>query len=367
MLTQKVNPKITISGFDIEWDLEKGINLWAGFPTLSMWIGTTTAGMMAGFQRMVGEDRFNLCMQIGGLNSVEGDWSVIASRPTFEEGLQLLSDIAWPAGWGRWQLVSLDRDKKEARYRATNSWEGLYQRALGVCWGSGMIAGKFAGFTSRVFGTPCWSEQVRFMARGDEYDEFVVTESAWTPQQRLDRLLHEGKASNVDLVVALQKLQHEVQERERTERELRDKLELIRRQEETLRTLAVPIVQVWDGVLMVPLMGSLDSERAGDVMERLLQEIVSARARFAILDLTAVDHVDTSTANHLVRIVRAVDLLGARVVVTGIRSAVAQAMVGLGMDLSSMTTLRNLQEGLRACMRWRAEEEATSHSSKLGR
>jgi len=103
------------------------------------------------------------------------------------------------------------------------------------------------------------------------------------------------------------------------------------------------------------------------VMERLLQEIVSARARFAILDLTAVDHVDTSTANHLVRIVRAVDLLGARVVVTGIRSAVAQAMVGLGMDLSSMTTLRNLQEGLRACMRWRAEEEATSHTSKFGR
>lgn len=205
------------------------------------------------------------------------------------------------------------------------------------------------------------------MARGDEYDEFVVTESAWTPQQRLDRLLHEGKASNVDLVVALQKLQHEVQERERTERELRDKLDLIRRQEETLRTLAVPIVQVWDGVLMVPLMGSMDSERAGDVMERLLQEIVSARARFAILDLTAVDHVDTSTANHLVRIVRAVDLLGARVVVTGIRSAVAQAMVGLGMDLSSMTTLRNLQEGLRACMRWRAEEEATSHTSKFGR
>lgn len=88
------HPKITISGFDIEWDLEKGINLWAGFPTLSMWIGTTTAGMMAGFQRMVGEDRFNLCMQIGGLNSVELGRSVSACS---------------------WRLLGQRNDRREVR------------------------------------------------------------------------------------------------------------------------------------------------------------------------------------------------------------------------------------------------------------
>lgn len=153
------NPKITISGFDIEWDLAQGINLWAGMPTLSMWIPNTTAGMMAGFCRMVGEERFNLCMQIGGINSVDGDWAIISSAPTFEEGLARISEIAWPAGWGRWTVESIDRTKKEARYRTHNSWEGIYQRSLGVCWGSGMMAGKLDdstdGKTRRTFPAFC--------------------------------------------------------------------------------------------------------------------------------------------------------------------------------------------------------------------
>jgi len=115
---------------------------------------------------------------------------------------------------------------------------------------------------------------------------------------------------------------------------------------------SVPIVQVWDGVLTVPLMGSLDGQRATEMMERLLAEIVRARARYAILDLTAVAVVDTSTADHLVRIVRAIELLGARAIIAGISPAVAQTMVSLGVDLTRLTTLRNLQEALKACMHW---------------
>src|SRR5262249_5924262 len=135
-------------------------------------------------------------------------------------------------------------------------------------------------------------------------------------------------------------------------------------QEEALRTLAVPIVQVWDRVLTVPLMGALNEDRAASMTERLLSEIVRTRSRFAILDLTAVDNVHTNTAHHLVRIVRAIDLLGARAVITGIRPQVAHAIVSLGVDLSSMSTLRDLQEGLRACMRWLEEEATTANAGK---
>jgi rsbT co-antagonist protein RsbR len=190
----------------------------------------------------------------------------------------------------------------------------------------------------------------------------VVRQTDLSPEQRLDELLEQGKASNIDLVVALARLKLEMAGRERTTQELREKLELIRRQEETLRTLAVPIVQVWDGVLTVPLMGLLDAERAAGMTERLLSEIVRTRSRFTILDLTAIDYVDSSTANHLVRIVRAIDLLGARAIITGIRPQVAHAIVALGVDLSAMTTLRDLQEGLRACMRWLAEEQASGET-----
>ena len=359
-MTDPTNPSIKLPGFEIIWDLQKGINLWAGLPTLSMWIPTTVAGLMSGLHSMVGTERFNLCMQVGGQQSVEQDWAVVSGAPTFEEGFVRISDIAWPAGWGRWLLVSLDRERKEAVYRATNSWEGIYQRALGVCWGSGMMAGKFSGLTSRIFGIPCWAEQTVFTAQGAEYDEFIVRESHITLDQRLDELLQQGKASSADLAVALEKLKQEMKERERTSADLREKLQVIERQEESLRSLSVPIVQVWDGVLTVPLMGSLDGRRATEMMERLLSEIVVTRARYAILDLTAVAVVDTNTADHLVRIVRAIELLGARPIIAGISPAIAQTMVSLGVDLSRLTTLRNLQEALKACMRWLEEADSAA-------
>ena len=352
--------KVSLPGFDIEWDLARGLNLWAGVPTLSMWLTTTTAGLMAGFERMVGTERFNLCMQIGGQDSAEGDWQVIASAPTFEEGLAKISDIAWPAGWGRWQLVSLDREKIEAVYRAHNSWEGIYQKALGVCWGSGMMAGKLAAITGRLLGVPCWAEQRTFTARGDEYDEFVVRRSEFTAQERLLRLMEEGKAASLDLAVALEDLKRQNEERERAAAELREKLDVIERQDRALREMAVPIIQVWDGVLTLPILGMLDTSRAAMITDRLLTEIVERRARYAILDLTAVEAVDTHTADHLLRIVQAISLLGARAVITGIRASVSQTLVSLGVDLAQLRTLRDLQEGLRACMRWMEEESRQS-------
>ncbi|WP_437992452.1 STAS domain-containing protein [Sorangium sp. So ce145] len=343
-------PRITISGFDIEWDMKNGVNLWAGTPTLSMWIPSSVAGLMSGMVAMVGVERFNLCLQLGGRQSVDGDWAIISAHPSFEEGIRQVSEIAWPAGWGRWEVVAVDRERREVRYRTVNSWEAIYQRALGVSWGSAMVAGKLAGITERLFGVPCWAEQTVFAAQGAAYDEFLVRPTDETVEARLSALLEADRGTSSDLAVALSRLRNEVAEREKTELALREKLELIQQQETALSAMVAPIIQVWDGVLTVPVMGGLDNQRASALMERLLGAIVDSQTRSVILDLTAVEAVDTSTADHLIRIVRAVELLGARVVVTGIRPAVAQTVVSVGMDLDRMITLRNLQEGLKVCM-----------------
>lgn len=344
------NPSVTISGFEIAWDLEAGLNLWAGVPTLSMWIPSSVAGMMSAMVAMVGVERFNLCMQLGGQQSIGDDWTMLEEGQSFERDFHLLARASWPAGWGLWELLSLDREHREARYRVRSGWEALYQRALGVVWGSAMTAGKLAGLTARVFGVPCWAEQTAFAAGGAEHDEFVVRPTERTVEQRMEELFATDQATSADLAVALQRLRSEMADRERTEQELREKLQVIQEQEAALRTLGAPILQVWDGVLTVPVMGGLDSGRAFDLMERLLRAIAGSSTRSVILDLTAVHEVDSGTADHLIRIVRAVELLGARVVVTGIRAAVAQTMVSLGLDLSAIATLRDLQQGLLACM-----------------
>ncbi|WP_437602536.1 STAS domain-containing protein [Sorangium sp. So ce590] len=137
----------------------------------------------------------------------------------------------------------------------------------------------------------------------------------------------------------------------RTEQELRGKLQLIERQQQVIRALSTPILQVWDRVLTLPLVGMFDTTRAADVMEGVLREVVRTQARYAILDLTGIEAMDTETANHLLKLSSAIRLLGAEGIITGIHPAIAQTLVGLGVDLSSIETRSTLRQGLEHCIR----------------
>ncbi len=142
----------------------------------------------------------------------------------------------------------------------------------------------------------------------------------------------------------------DISDRRRTERELRDKLAVIEEQRAEIRLLSTPIIEVWDRVLTAPVLGALDGERAARLQERLLAALRSTGARFTIVDLTGVEAKDAATVGHLVRLFQAVRLLGAEGIFTGIAPAVAQTIVGLGVDLTGMTTRANLREALRYCI-----------------
>lgn len=134
------------------------------------------------------------------------------------------------------------------------------------------------------------------------------------------------------------------------ERYLRSQLDLIKQQKQVIRSLSIPIIEVWDHVLMLPMVDVVDEAHTAEVMSSLLDAVVYTRARFAIVDVTGLDAVAPRTAAYLIDLVRAVRLLGAEGVVTGIQPNVAQAIVALGLDLSSITTLSNVRAGLRYCM-----------------
>lgn len=150
----------------------------------------------------------------------------------------------------------------------------------------------------------------------------------------------------------------DVSQAKSTEQELRTKLELIERQRQVIRDLSTPIIQVWDGVLTLPMIGVVDSQRTAEVMDALLEAIARTGARYAIIDLTGVDMVDTKTASYLLDLAGAIRLLGAEGIVTGIRSNVAQTIVSLGLDLNNITTLGNLRAALQHCIRQMSKERA---------
>jgi rsbT co-antagonist protein RsbR len=120
--------------------------------------------------------------------------------------------------------------------------------------------------------------------------------------------------------------------------------DVIARQHEEMLELSTPVVQLWDSILGLPLIGTLDSARTQVVMESLLQRIVDTGARIAIIDITGVPTVDTLVAQHLLKTVAAARLMGADCIISGIRPQIAQTVVHLGLDLSTVVTKATLAD-----------------------
>src|SRR5215211_5949099 len=121
---------------------------------------------------------------------------------------------------------------------------------------------------------------------------------------------------------------------------------IIREQQQAIRELSTPVLQVRDRLLILPIIGVLDSQRARQLTEQLLGAIQANRARVVVLDITGVATIDVTVADHLVQTVEAARLMGASAIITGLSSKIAQTLVDLGVDLSMMRTVGDLQGGL---------------------
>lgn len=122
--------------------------------------------------------------------------------------------------------------------------------------------------------------------------------------------------------------------------------EVIKRQNDELLELSTPVVKLWDGILALPVVGTLDSARSQVMMESLLERIATTGAGTAILDITGVPTVDTLTAKHLLQTVSAIRMMGADCIISGIRPQIAQTIVHLGIDLHGVTTRPTLADAL---------------------
>lgn len=203
----------------------------------------------------------------------------------------------------------------------------------------------------------------RIIPRGVETDEVlgivlllrdVLARSLFVKYQddseKLNRILdaYEPAANSIAVTVGVSF----VQERER----------VIREQQEAIRELSTPVLQVRDRLLILPIIGVLDTQRARQLTEQLLTAIQSQRAKVVVIDITGVASIDQSVANHLVQTVEAARLMGASAILTGLSSKIAQTVVDLGVDLTMMRTVGDLEGGLEVAERLlgvRAEEADT--------
>jgi rsbT co-antagonist protein RsbR len=123
--------------------------------------------------------------------------------------------------------------------------------------------------------------------------------------------------------------------------------EVIAQQSRAMIDMSTPIAALWDGVLMLPIVGLLDSRRAEDIMQRMLEQIAEKQAIMFILDISGVAVVDTAVANHLIRMTKAAQLMGSDTIVSGLSASVARTIVELGIDVGDMRTTGTLQDALK--------------------
>ena len=151
------------------------------------------------------------------------------------------------------------------------------------------------------------------------------------------------------------------------QRELEEKIATIEQQRAAIRELSTPIMEVWNGVLCLPIVGVVDTVRSAEMTSALLRTIVEKQTRCAIIDITGIEVMDTSTAEHFIRMARAVRLLGAKCVITGINPHIAQTIVHMGVELADVVTHRTLRDALHQHVNSAEQETRTLKGEPGGR
>ena len=188
----------------------------------------------------------------------------------------------------------------------------------------------------------------------DEYGDDKLSrrtyENAWYPL-RGDNQEVTGLVCFLSDVTERERLRSDLgQQNEQLEKGMQENAKLVDQLRSAVSELSTPVIELWESVLALPIVGRVDTERSNQMSERLLEAVQQYRARFVIIDLTGVNLIDTHTAGHFIRLARAVGLLGSECVIAGIQATMAQTLIGLGVDLGMYKTTRSLKQALEYCI-----------------
>jgi rsbT co-antagonist protein RsbR len=199
-------------------------------------------------------------------------------------------------------------------------------------------------FFTEEHARPAFEDEQEIIKTGNAIEGKVEKETypdgriAWVSTTKIPRYDNKGK------IIGITGISRDITEKKLWEEEREKKLEA---QREELMELSTPVIDVWEGVLTVPILGSLDSERASRISESLLTQIVEEKAAVAIIDISGISAVDSAVADRLIRTAKAVRLVGAEAILTGVGVEIAQTIADLGIDMGSLKTMATLKDGLK--------------------
>lgn len=341
--------EITLNQVPIGWDLEAGNLSFLGIPSVLFWLNPSLYRMLKPLVDHVGVEMFSLLVAYESSKGTEEDYHAMVTQlgETFAEGFLAWGAAVGAAGWGVIELPELDIERRHARVRLTNPWELKMLRDTGEDWGCPFIQGKLIGIFGHAFGTTCWADAENHRTEGDD---LVVEYRIYADARTIGEELKQARSAQINA------RERELREAvEHATAELEEKLTVVEQQRSLIRALSTPLIQVWDGILILPLVGELDDERSSQLTESVLHAISERSAHHLIIDVTGVAELDAEAAQRLLRAIAAARLLGARCLLAGISARVAQTLVEAQAELGGVPCFTTTQDALQSILNQRRE------------
>jgi len=331
---------ITINNVPLEWDPAAGDISFFGISSVLFWANPSMFRLLDPLVEEIGIDLFRMLVaQSSSLGTDEDYHSMVTVLgSTFTEGFLAWGRAVSVAGWGSFEMPHFDIESCTAEVRVVNPWELRMQKAGGKLWGCPFLQGKIIGILEHALGQRCWADEDIDL----DADLPVVTFSVRAWESSLDAELKRLRAEQIRAAEA--RLADQV---ETATAALREKHRELDEKEAIIRSLSTPILQVWDGVLVVPVVGALSGARAELLNVNLLQRVVNEMATQVVLDLTGLDGVDNAVAERLGATVTALKLIGTECSVVGLSPEFARRAVELDVSFGNVRVLRTLADALR--------------------
>jgi rsbT co-antagonist protein RsbR len=321
---------IHIGDIEINWDLAKGQLQFDGGDVVLFWISTAMKNFFDTIEEISGVEASNLVFETTGFRQgiVIGEYFEEMKYVQAEEAAGMITNMYGAAGWGKVSVRDFCFEDKSAKMELRDSWEAKINIAQGKKRGTNFIPAHFAGVFSGLFGTNIWYRVVQDQVEGHEFSIVEYYPSEVTVSHNIRELAKKEEAQQIE---QLEKLVND------KTRELTDLIE----------KLSSPIIPVLEGIVVVPLIGAYDEERADKLVVNTLNNLPSYKARYLVLDLTGLDqHLGTHTVSMIEKMATAAALIGTTTILVGISAELGLQITQSAINLRRFDCFQTLQHGI---------------------
>ncbi|MGI2327874.1 STAS domain-containing protein [Planococcus sp. YIM B11945] len=323
-------PSISVGGLQFEWDLDEGKFLFEGQDSVLFWTSTAMKMFFDSIEEISGEEATGVVMESTGFRQglIVGDYFAEMDDVDVAKAADLITYTYSSAGWGVAEIHNLNMEEQTLEVHLRNSWEHKINVAQGKTFGGRFLPAHYAGIFTKLFGRNIWYKVVHSQIEG--FNETVI--NYFPSEETVDKNIH--RLARLKEAEQIQQLENLVAEKT---------IEL----NELIKEISSPIIPVLQDIVVVPLLGTYDEERAEELLVKTLQNLPTHKAKYLVLDLTGLNNNFTEQAANLIdKLGSTASLIGTSTILVGISPQMSMVIGESGINLSKFNCFQTLQHGI---------------------